>query len=89
MPRQAAVTGVKPAGACRGATRRGDLTISMEDSSMAQEREERPGAAIKKTSEAGDDSTRRTAGTQSRSAPRELEAAHWTHRPPAAGVNVT
>src|SRR2546430_8368262 len=49
----------------------------MEDSSMAQEREERPGgaamkeerpgAAIKKTSEAGDDSMRRTTGTQSRS----------------------
>src|SRR5207248_10936812 len=39
----------------------------MEDSSMAQEREERPGAAIKKTSEAGDDSMRKTTGTQSRS----------------------
>src|SRR5207248_3076932 len=43
------------------------LTVSMEDSSMAQEREERPGAAIKKTSEAGDDSMRKTTGTQSRS----------------------
>src|SRR5213082_550582 len=49
----------------------------MEDSSMAQEREERPGgaamkeerpgAAIKKTGEAGDDSMRKTTGTQSRS----------------------
>ncbi len=39
---------------------------------MAQEREERPGGApIKKTSEAGDDSVRRTTGTQSRSGPRE------------------
>src|SRR6266480_575639 len=39
----------------------------MEDGSMAQEKEERPGAAIKKTSEAGDDTMRRTTGTQSRS----------------------
>src|SRR5437762_2071921 len=39
----------------------------MEDGSMAQEKDERPGAAIKKTSEAGDDTMRRTTGTQSRS----------------------
>jgi subtilisin len=38
---------------------------------MAQEKEERPSAAMRKTSEAGDDSARRTAGTQSRSVPRE------------------
>jgi subtilisin len=38
----------------------------MEDGSMAQEKEERPGAAIKRN-EAGDDSPRRTAGTPGRS----------------------
>src|SRR6267378_4095228 len=43
----------------------------MEDSSMAQERDERPGAAIRKTSEAGDDSMRRPTATPSRSVPRE------------------
>jgi len=50
-----------------GATRRSDLTeVSMEDGSMAQEKEERHGAAVKKTSEAADDSIRRSTGTQSR-----------------------
>jgi subtilisin len=43
----------------------------MEDGSMAQERDERPGAAIRKTSEAGDDSMRRTMATPGRSVPRE------------------
>ena len=38
---------------------------------MAQERDERPGAAIRKTSEAGDDSMRRTTATPGRSVPRE------------------
>jgi len=38
---------------------------------MAQEKDDRPGAAVKKTGEAGDDSTRRTPGTQGRSASRE------------------
>ncbi len=51
---------------------------------MAQEREERPGAAIKKTSEAGDDSTRRTAGTQSRSAPREPGSGALDASPPGS-----
>src|SRR5882724_3142766 len=39
---------------------------------MAQEKEDRPGAAVKKTSEAGDDSARRAGGTQSRSPAREV-----------------
>src|ERR1700676_3997375 len=39
---------------------------------MAQEKEERPGAAAKKTSEVGDDAARRTPGAQGRSVPREL-----------------
>ena len=51
---------------------------------MAQEREERPGAAIKKTSEAGDDSTRRTAGTQSRSASREPGSGALDASPPGS-----
>jgi subtilisin len=38
---------------------------------MAPEKEERPGAAVKKASEAGDDSTRRNTGAQSRSTARE------------------
>ena len=38
---------------------------------MAQEKDERPGAAVRKTGEAGDDSMRRAAGTQSRSTARE------------------
>lgn len=38
---------------------------------MAQERDERPGAAIRKTSEAGDDSMRRTTAAPGRSVPRE------------------
>src|SRR3984893_17579020 len=43
----------------------------MEEYSMAQEKDERPGAAVKKTGEAGDDSMRRATGTQSRSTARE------------------
>jgi subtilisin family serine protease len=43
----------------------------MEECSMAQEKEERPGAAVKKTGEAGEDSMRRATGTQSRSTSRE------------------
>src|ERR1700704_6621773 len=55
----------------------------MEDGSMAQEREERPaGAAIRKTSEAGDDSMRRTTGTQSRSGPREPGSGGLDASPP-------
>jgi len=38
---------------------------------MAQERDERPGVANRKTSEAGDDSMRRTTATPGRSVPRE------------------
>jgi hypothetical protein len=38
---------------------------------MAQEKEERPGAAVKKTGEVGEDSMRRATGTQSRSTSRE------------------
>jgi subtilisin len=38
---------------------------------MAQEKDERPGAAVRKTSETGDDSMRRTPGAQSRSPGRE------------------
>jgi subtilisin len=38
---------------------------------MAQDKEERPGAAVKKTLETGDDATRRTSGAQGRSAPRD------------------
>jgi subtilisin len=38
---------------------------------MAQEKDERPGAAAKKTGETGDDSVRRPTGAQSRSAGRE------------------
>jgi subtilisin len=38
---------------------------------MAQEKEERPGAAAKKIGDGGDDSMRRAAGTQSRSSARE------------------
>jgi len=50
---------------------------------MAQEREERPGgAAIKKTSDAGDDSIRRTTGTQSRSGPREPGSGGLDASPP-------
>ena len=38
---------------------------------MAQEKEERPSVAAKKTSEVGDDAARRTPGVQNRSVPRE------------------
>jgi subtilisin len=43
----------------------------MKECSMAQDKDERPTAAVKKTSEAGDDATRKTAGVQGRSSPRE------------------
>jgi subtilisin len=43
----------------------------MEEYSMAQEKEERPSAAMKKANEAGDDTVRRTTGAQTRSIPRE------------------
>src|SRR3977135_4757577 len=43
----------------------------MEAGSMAQERDERPGAASRKTSDTGDDSMRRTWATPSRPVPRE------------------
>jgi len=39
----------------------------MEECSDGTEKEERPGASVKKTSEAGDDSMRRTTGAQGRS----------------------
>lgn len=38
---------------------------------MAQEKDERPVAAVKRTSETGEDSLRRNTGTQSRSTARE------------------
>ena len=38
---------------------------------MAQDKEERPSASVKKTAETADDSGRRTPGAQTRSAPRE------------------
>ncbi len=40
---------------------------------MAQEKDERPGATVKRSSEATEDSARRAAGTQGRSVPRETE----------------
>src|SRR3984893_15543386 len=43
----------------------------MKECSMAQDKDERPTAAVKKTSEAGDDATRKNAGMQGRSASRE------------------
>jgi subtilisin len=39
---------------------------------MAQEKDERPGAAARKTTEVGDDAARKTPGAQGRSVPREL-----------------
>src|SRR5215472_5054877 len=52
----------------RDGTRRSDImNPEVEDSSMAQEKEERPAvAAVKKAGETGDDSARKTAGPQSR-----------------------
>src|SRR5215467_2659984 len=47
----------------------------MEDSSMAQDKDERPSATIKRTNEAIEDSTRRAPGTQGRPVPREAETA--------------
>jgi subtilisin len=43
----------------------------MKEYPMAQDKDDRPIAAIKKTSETGDDAMKRTPGAQSRSAPRE------------------
>jgi subtilisin len=43
----------------------------MEENSMAQEKEERPGIATRRAVDAGEDSVRRTAGTPGRSVPRD------------------
>lgn len=51
---------------------------------MAQEKDERPSAAGKKTSETADESTRRTIGAQTRSAPRNGGEVGLTTPPPGS-----
>src|SRR5579862_5658652 len=47
------------------------LRNGMKEYPMAQDKEERPNVTVKRTSEAGDEAMKRTAGAQNRSVPRE------------------